>query len=51
LIDEYLMVVHPVILGEGKLLLKDLNFRQNLKLIGTRTFNSGAVELSYSRKN
>lgn len=48
LIDEYLIVVHPVILGKGKLLLKDLNNRQNLKLIGTRTFNSGAVELSYS---
>ena len=49
LIDEYLIVVHPVILGKGKLLLKDLNVRQNLKLIGTRTFNSGAVELIYSR--
>ena len=49
LIDEYLIVVHPVILGKGRLLLKDLNVRQNLKLIGTRTFNSGAVELSYSR--
>ena len=49
LIDEYLIVVHPVILGKGKLLLKDLDVRQNLKLIGTRTFNSGAVELSYSR--
>ena len=49
LIDEYLIVVHPVILGKGKLLLKDLNVRQNLKLIGTRTFNSGAVELSYSK--
>jgi dihydrofolate reductase len=49
LIDEYLIVVHPVILGKGKLLLKDLNVRQKLKLIGTRTFNSGAVELSYSK--
>ena len=51
LIDEYLIVVHPVILGKGRLLLKDLNVRQNLKLIGARTFNSGAVELSYSRIN
>ncbi len=49
LIDEYLVVVHPVILGKGKLLLKDINVRQNLKLIGTRTFNSGAVELMYSK--
>jgi dihydrofolate reductase len=49
LIDEYLIIVHPVILGKGKLLLKDVNVRQKLKLIDTRTFNSGAVELSYSR--
>jgi dihydrofolate reductase len=49
LIDEYLIVIHPVILGRGKLLLKDLNVRQNLKLMGTKTFNSGAVELNYSR--
>jgi len=49
LTDEYLIVIHSVILGRGKLLLKDLNVRQNLKLVGTRTFNSGAVELSYSK--
>ena len=51
LIDEYQIVVHPVILGKGKLLLKDLDIRQKLKLIGTKTFNSGAVELSYARIN
>jgi dihydrofolate reductase len=49
LIDEYLLVVHPVILGQGKLLLKDIDTKQKLKLIGTRTFNSGAVELSYEK--
>ena len=49
LIDEYQIVVHPVILGKGKLLLKDLDVRQKLKLIGTKTFYSGAVELNYAR--
>ncbi len=51
LIDEYLIVIHPVILGNGKLLLKDLDVRQKLKLIGTKAFTSGAVELSYAKIN
>ncbi len=51
LIDEYLIIVHPVILGNGKLLLKDLSTRQKLKLMSTKTFNSGAVELAYQRIN
>lgn len=51
LIDEYLLIVHPVILGKGKLLLKDLTTRQKLKLMGTKTFNSGAVELAYQKIN
>jgi len=51
LIDEYQIVVHPVILGKGKLLLKDLNRRQKLQLIGTKIFNSGAVELIYAKIN
>ncbi|MFB3889629.1 MAG: dihydrofolate reductase family protein [Candidatus Bathyarchaeia archaeon] len=47
LIDEYRITVHPVILGRGKLLFKDLNVRQKLKLAGTKTFRSGAVEFIY----
>jgi dihydrofolate reductase len=49
LIDEYKLVVHPMILGRGKLLLKDVDERQKLKLVETRTFNTGAVGLSYER--
>jgi dihydrofolate reductase len=49
LIDEYQLTVHPVILGKGKLLLKDLEVRQKLKPSAAKIFNSGAVELSYAR--
>jgi dihydrofolate reductase len=43
LIDKYLFVVQPVILGKGTPLLKDLNNRVDLKLIEIKTFASGVV--------
>jgi dihydrofolate reductase len=46
LIDEYVFVVTPVILGTGKLLFKDVD-KRNLKLMETRDFKSGNVILHY----
>ncbi|BFT72812.1 dihydrofolate reductase family protein [Paenibacillus sp. P36] len=47
LVDEFRLSVHPVILGEGKPLFTDINQRLNLKLITTKTFSSGVVQLIY----
>lgn len=47
LIDEFQLCVHPVILGKGLQLLKNINDRINLKLLRTKTFGSGAVTLYY----
>jgi dihydrofolate reductase len=47
LIDEYQIMVHPVILGSGKPLFRDLAKRQHLRLVGTKTYSSGAVGLAY----
>lgn len=47
LVDEFRLSVHPVILGEGRPLLIDIKQRLNLKLINTRTFSSGVVQLIY----
>jgi dihydrofolate reductase len=47
LIDEYRMMVAPIFLGDGKALLHGIPERLKLKLIDTRTFDSGVVMLSY----
>lgn len=50
LIDTYKVSVHPVVLGAGKPLFEDLKERIGLKLMGTRVFKSGVVELTYERE-
>ncbi|WP_059174032.1 dihydrofolate reductase family protein [Bacillus sp. FJAT-27445] len=47
LVDEFRLSVHPVILGEGKPLFIDIKQRMNLKLVNTRSFSSGVVQLCY----
>jgi len=47
LIDEYRIMVNPIILGNGTPLFKDINERLKLKLIKTRTFRNGNVLLYY----
>ncbi|MDM5326242.1 dihydrofolate reductase family protein [Neobacillus sp. CF12] len=50
LVDEFRLSVHPVILGEGKPLFIDIKERVNLKLVHTRSFSSGVVQLIYHFK-
>jgi dihydrofolate reductase len=50
LVDEVRLSVHPVILGEGKPLFNDIQERVNLKLVHTRSFSSGVVQLIYHFK-
>jgi dihydrofolate reductase len=47
LIDEYQLLVHPIILGGGKPLFQDIKDRAKLKLVNTKTHPSGVIVLSY----
>lgn len=47
LIDEYNVLINPVVLGRGKTMFEGLEERQTLKLIGTRVFQNGNVLLTY----
>jgi dihydrofolate reductase len=46
-VDEFRLSVHPVILGEGKPLFAEIKQRVNLKLIESKTYASGVVQLIY----
>ena len=47
LIDEYQLMVHPVIAGSGLPLFKNIKDKVGLKLLKTKTFGCGAVTLYY----
>jgi dihydrofolate reductase len=48
LIDEYRIAVNPLILSQGTPLFKGYTGRRELRLLDTRIFRSGIVELRYA---
>ncbi|MDF2380547.1 dihydrofolate reductase [Nostoc ellipsosporum NOK] len=50
LIDEFIVSVIPVLLGNGTRLFKDGAPEQLLEHIGTKTFDTGLVQLYYRKK-
>lgn len=48
LIDEYRLMVHPVVVGSGKKLFQGLTSTTGLKLAGTVTTDTGVAVLTYT---
>jgi dihydrofolate reductase len=47
LIDEYQLLIHPIVLGSGKRLFRDGSNTTALRLVEAKPFSSGVVLLSY----
>ena len=50
LIDELIISVIPVLLGNGARLFKDNRPEQMLELVSTKTFETGLTQIHYKRK-
>lgn len=50
LIDEYQLLVHPVVLGVGKPLFQDIEQKVRLALVSAKAHPSGVVLLTYRTK-
>jgi dihydrofolate reductase len=50
LIDEYRIVVHPVLAGHGPTLFQGLERSRHLELVSTKRLASGVMALHYRRK-
>ena len=51
LIDNYQLVVTPVVIGKGRTLFEDLQQKLPLKLTSSRAFRNGKVVLNYESKH
>jgi dihydrofolate reductase len=50
LIDEFIISVIPILVGDGTRLFKDGRPEQPLELVNTKTFDTGLTQLHYRRK-
>lgn len=50
LIDEMIISVIPVLLGNGTRLFKDNRPEQQLELLSTKTFETGLIQMHFKRK-
>ncbi|HLM35313.1 MAG TPA: dihydrofolate reductase family protein, partial [Gaiellaceae bacterium] len=49
LLDELSLMVHPLVLGNGRRLLDSIDGTKRLELVESKSFGSGVVSLAYRR--
>jgi dihydrofolate reductase len=49
LIDEYHLLIHPLLLGKGRLLLDNVAQRVKLDLVKAEQFKSGVLQVVYRK--
>lgn len=47
LVDEFALIVQPIVLGQGLSIFSDLPAPRPLKLVRSKTFSGGSVALVY----
>lgn len=47
LVDEYYVVIQPLLVGEGRRLLEGVTLQEKLQLVDSKFFRSGSVALHY----
>jgi dihydrofolate reductase len=47
LVDEYLLMVHPIVLGSGKRLFRDSDQTRSLRLVDSKATSTGVLMLTY----
>lgn len=50
LIDEFIISIVPILVGNGTRLFKDGRPEQQLELLNTKTFSTGLIQLHYKRR-
>jgi dihydrofolate reductase len=50
LIDEYIIAIHPIILGDGIPLFGGQNIRQGLQVTDCKSYTSGLIQIFYRTK-
>ena len=46
-LDELMLLVHPIVVGRGKRLFEDMGAQVPLTLVDSRTFSTGVLSLTY----